>query len=238
MKIRAIFFDLFETLISEFADGKRIAYRQYDYMGLLGLSHTDFKLEWRKHQDARMCGDFASYHDVIRAILATRCLPVNEEAIEALYQARLEEKEIPFRQIHSEVLSLLQSLKKHPIKIGLISNCTEEEVGGWEDSELSEYFDDYIFSYQVGISKPNKEIYMLACNRLGVRPEECIFVGDGGSNELQGAGAIGLNVVHAIWFHSFIKSEFKQLESPIKLIAEITQLEQQSSHDIDSTSTA
>ncbi len=46
MKPKAILFDLFETLITEFSDNKRISKRSYDYMTLLGLSNGDFKQEW------------------------------------------------------------------------------------------------------------------------------------------------------------------------------------------------
>ncbi|MBD3922150.1 HAD family hydrolase [Paenibacillus sp. PR3] len=219
MRIQAVFFDLFETLITEFMDGSRISKRQYDYMQLLGLSAETFKHEWRNHQDARMRGEHATFNDVIRAILASHSLPVNEANIEFLYQERLKEKHIPFRQIHAEVLELLQYLKQNQIKVGLISNCTEEEVRGWQDCALSEYFDDAVFSYQTGKCKPDKEIYTLACERLQVLPEASVFVGDGGSNELSGAADAGLNVFHAVWFQSWTKSDFKQLRRPSELIA-------------------
>jgi haloacid dehalogenase superfamily, subfamily IA, variant 3 with third motif having DD or ED/haloacid dehalogenase superfamily, subfamily IA, variant 1 with third motif having Dx(3-4)D or Dx(3-4)E len=218
MRIQAVFFDLFETLITEFADGSRISNRQYDYMQLLGLSAETFKQEWRKHQGARMRGELAAFNDVIHTILAAHNLPVNEANIEFLYQERLKEKHIPFKQINAEVLELLQYLKQHQIKVGLISNCAEEEVRGWQQSVLSEYFDDAVFSYQTGMCKPDVEIYKLACRRLQVQPEASVFVGDGGSNELYGAADAGLNVFHAVWFHNWIKSDFKHLRSPVELI--------------------
>ncbi|GMK41288.1 hypothetical protein PCCS19_43440 [Paenibacillus sp. CCS19] len=227
MRIQAIFFDLFETLITEFADGKRISNRQYDYMQLLGLSAEAFKQEWRKHQDARMRGKLALFDEVIRTIVASHNLIVNEGNIEFLYQERVKEKHIPFKRVHTEVLELLHYLKQNGIKIGLISNCTEEEVRGWHDSVFSEYFDDTVFSYQTGWCKPDKEIYMLACTRMNVQPEASVFVGDGGSNELSGAADAGLNVFHAIWFQSWIKSDFAELRSPGELIVALERLQQQ-----------
>lgn len=219
MRIQAVFFDLFETLITEFADGNRISNRKYDYMQLLGLSAEAFKDEWRNHQEARMRGEFPTFNDVIRTILASRNLPVIEANVEFLYQERLKEKRLPFKQINLEVLELLRYLKQNQIKVGLISNCTEEEVRGWQDSALSEHFDDVVFSYQSEMCKPDKEIYMLACERLNVQPEASVFVGDGGSNELSGAKEAGLSVFQAIWFQSWIKSDFMQLSSPSELIA-------------------
>lgn len=65
-------------------------------------------------------------------------------------------------------------------------------VGEWEQSPLFKYFNDAIFSCNVGLLKPDKQIYELALQRLNVSPEECLFVGDGGSNELCGAKSAGL----------------------------------------------
>jgi putative hydrolase of the HAD superfamily len=43
--------------------------------------------------------------------------------------------------------------------------------------------------------KPEPEIYEHALRKLGLDPSVCIFVGDGGSNELEGARAAGLRTV-------------------------------------------
>ncbi|WP_172619423.1 HAD-IA family hydrolase [Paenibacillus alvei] len=122
-----------------------------------------------------------------------------------MYQERINEKIAPFLHIRSDILELLEYLRKNNIKIGLISNCTEEEVRYWYESKLAQYFDEIIFSYEVGIAKPNIRIYQLACERLSVSPQESIFVGDGGSNELDGAYNSGLRTYHAIWFSTCIE---------------------------------
>ena len=38
-------------------------------------------------------------------------------------------------------------------------------------------------------------MYWDACRRLGVDPAECLYVGDGGSQELTGAAAVGMTAV-------------------------------------------
>lgn len=47
----------------------------------------------------------------------------------------------------------------------------------------------------MGLIKPDKQIYELAMQRLNVLPEQCLFVGDGGSNELYGAKSAGMGTV-------------------------------------------
>ena len=47
----------------------------------------------------------------------------------------------------------------------------------------------------VGLKKPDSNIYNLACEQLGVEPGECLYFGDGDSNELSGASQLGMNAV-------------------------------------------
>lgn len=218
MTVRAAFFDLYETLITEFADGRRISRRRYDYPGLLGLSEDDFKQEWKARQEGRMRGIFPNYRTVIRDILEQRNLPYREEQVEFLYQSRLKEKQLPFEAVRPDVIEMLDRLKKRGLKLGLISNCTAEEVLGFESSPLASRFDAVIFSYEAGLSKPQQEIYRLACERLSVAPEESIFIGDGGSDELNGAQIAGLRPYHAVWFNTYIDSGWDKLHAPLDLL--------------------
>jgi putative hydrolase of the HAD superfamily len=52
-----------------------------------------------------------------------------------------------------------------------------------------------ILSCDVGMKKPDSGIYLLACERLGVEPGECLFIGDGDSRELTGATNVGMTAV-------------------------------------------
>ncbi|GIP38912.1 hypothetical protein J31TS4_21920 [Paenibacillus sp. J31TS4] len=218
MKPDAVFFDLFETLITEFIDGKRISRRNYDYPGLLGLSAADFKTEWGSRSTRRMNGELPDFPSVIRDILAGRGLAPDEEAIAYLYRERLAEKELPLRAIRPDILGMLTALRSSGIRIGLISNCTEEEVRHWPLSQLAASFDDVVFSYEAGCAKPDERIYRIACERLGVRPDRSVFVGDGGSRELEGAHAAGMAVYHAFWFNTYIESPFPKLTAPEELL--------------------
>ncbi|MGO4789594.1 HAD family hydrolase [Paenibacillus sp. 2KB_20] len=218
MGVRAVFFDLYETLITEFANGKRLSKRSYDYMYRLGLSEAEFKQEWRTRFERRMNGHFPDYHSVIHDILVSRSLPYPQEHVEFLYQSRVSEKKIPFNRISNEICRMLELLRKRGLKLGLISNCSEEEVISFGQSGLAPYFDDVIFSYQVGIAKPNEEIYQLACERLSVTPQDSLFIGDGGSDELRGARSAGLRPYHAYWYNTFIESEYEKIHQPLHVL--------------------
>ncbi|MGD9892814.1 MAG: HAD family hydrolase [Vicinamibacterales bacterium] len=64
-------------------------------------------------------------------------------------------------------------------------------------------FDAVTFSCHVGHVKPEPAIYHHCLNALGLDGGECLFVGDGGSNEFEGARRVGMSPV----FVSSVMSE-------------------------------
>lgn len=64
-------------------------------------------------------------------------------------------------------------------KTGILSNAgTAWMRDTFLSSEENSYFDDMILSFEVGLSKPDRQIYQLACERLSVQPQEVIFIDD------------------------------------------------------------
>jgi epoxide hydrolase-like predicted phosphatase len=59
---------------------------------------------------------------------------------------------------------------------------------------MTELFDTAVISAEVHRHKPQPEIYRLAAERLGVAPEECIFVDDLREN-CEGAEAVGMTAI-------------------------------------------
>lgn len=55
-------------------------------------------------------------------------------------------------------------------------------------------------SYEVKMQKPDTRIYEEAANLLEVALNDCIFIGDGGSNELEGAEMAGMKAIQAKWY--------------------------------------
>ena len=77
------------------------------------------------------------------------------------------------------------------VKTGLISNSWG--LGIYERAPV-DLFDEAIISGDVGLHKPQPEIYRLACERLGVQPEDCVFVDDLREN-VGGAEAVGMTAI-------------------------------------------
>ena len=130
-----------------------------------------------------------------------------------------------FEHIHPEILPLFSKLKEKNIKIGLIKNCYFEERDVIRKSVFWEYFDSVCMSCEVGLKKPDVQIFEMCMNDLGVQAEECLYVGDGGTFELETAQELGMQPLQATWYlkdgvnqPAKKKQEFLQADSPLDII--------------------
>ena len=78
------------------------------------------------------------------------------------------------------------------IRTGLVSNSLGE--GRYDRSTFSELFDGVVISGEVGMHKPQPEIFELGAERAGLPPAECVFVDDLREN-CEGAEAVGMTAV-------------------------------------------
>jgi putative hydrolase of the HAD superfamily len=69
-----------------------------------------------------------------------------------------------------------------------------EAVVSEEVASIYALFDAVLESRVLGVRKPDPRFYELACERLGVRPEECVFLDDLGVN-LKPARALGMHTI-------------------------------------------
>ena len=89
----------------------------------------------------------------------------------------------------------LRALRQAGLKIGIVSNVPVELAPIFEARGLSGYIDAFTQSYEVGAEKPDPAIFLEACRRLGVAPEETLMVGD---HAVADGGAVraGLRFLH------------------------------------------
>lgn len=99
------------------------------------------------------------------------------------------------------VLTMLKNLKQDGWKLCVISDAARVDIAHWEESPLAKYFDDVVFSCDVGFVKPDPRLFEVAKERMG-NPIECVFCGDGGHEELQGAQLSGMITAKAEWINN------------------------------------
>lgn len=219
--VKAVLFDMFETLISHY---NCPVYFGKEMAADAGIPAEKFIPMWRAMESDRSVGKL-TFEDTIRIILEEyKCKDI-EEKFRTIVRKRVATKEECFRHLDSQIRPMLEGLRRRGIKVGLISNCFSEEAMVIRRSVLFPYFDAVCLSYEEGVEKPDKLIYERCMDKLSVSPKDCIYVGDGGSYELETAKSMGMRAMQAVWYlkegtmqPTTRMEEYEQLERPLDLL--------------------
>jgi epoxide hydrolase-like predicted phosphatase len=90
------------------------------------------------------------------------------------------------------MMDAVRQIRASGLLTGLVSNSWS--TAHYDRDLLAELFDAVVISAEVGLHKPQPEIYLLAAERLGVEPAECLFVDDLREN-CEGAEAVGMTAI-------------------------------------------
>ena len=186
---KAVLFDLFNTLVPGGTRAQRdeVSRRMAE---VLGVEPTPLADLIRRTFDDRTRGRLGDLSETVSWLAGQLGAEPGNEAIDAAVELRL----AMTRQLHDDTWALdaLTELGHAGFRLGLVSDCSAETPTIWPASPLSAHFEALSFSCLTGHRKPEPEAYLTAVRQLGVRPEECMFVGDGGSFELTGARELGI----------------------------------------------
>ena len=218
--IKAVIFDMYETLITLYESplyfGSQIALDA-------GIEEDKFQRLWSVAEEDRTIGKITLEEILEKILKENGCY--SESKIEYIVRKRIKCKEEAFNHLHSEILPMLWSLKEKGILIGLISNCFSEESVVIKKSILYPFFDAVCLSFDEGMQKPDQAIFCRCIDKLNVQADECLYVGDGGSCELEAAKMIGMKAVQAVWYlkegtnqPSKRKEEFINVETPLDIL--------------------
>ncbi|MDP1809755.1 MAG: HAD-IA family hydrolase [Actinomycetota bacterium] len=98
-------------------------------------------------------------------------------------------------QPYPDVLPTLTRLSEAGFKIGLVSNWDTRLTSLSVETGLSKYLDFVISSANVGLLKPQPQIFELALERAGVGAAETMHVGDHYYADIMGARSVGITPV-------------------------------------------
>lgn len=192
--LKAVIFDLYDTLIYLDMD----KYRSYRLELARLLQTTPEMLEkvWRSYRKKRCTGKIDSLQEMMGILVKNFEIPadrVDMQRLEELERDGLYESV----QIYPGVDEMLQALKDDGYIPALLSNASYNNRNVTRKLPFLSKFDYKVFSNEVGMVKPDPDIYQLMLDKMGIGAEECVFIGDGGSNELDGARKVGLTTVKA-----------------------------------------
>jgi putative hydrolase of the HAD superfamily len=95
---------------------------------------------------------------------------------------------------------LLERLREQGLSIGLVSDVawglpSEFPLRDMKLLGLEEFFDDMVFSTDVGLRKPHPKVFKIALSNLQVAPEEAVFIGNSLRADIKGALGVGMRTV-------------------------------------------
>jgi putative hydrolase of the HAD superfamily len=190
----AAIFDFFGTLVYNRPWGNEM---NAAVASVLGSTVDGFLHEWANTARARTIGGYPSVGENVEEVCRTLGVTITPEQVERAVAIRLDYTRRNL-MLKEGALQLLRRLRDMGLELGLLSNCTPEIPVIWREMPLSPLFDDAVFSCDVGMAKPQPEIFDLACRGLDTPPRRCVYVADNADGELDAALARGLYAVRLL----------------------------------------
>lgn len=161
--IKTIFFDVGGVILVDFIDQKLIDLaKKYDINPNPLLNVRE---KYRPLADLGLISDSEFW---FKALMEVGVKAVTEDF----------EIESYMQQIDG-TLNIVNKLKQKGYQIAILSNDSKDmALSKRKKYNFDELFDDVIFSCELGIKKPDFEIYRIASNRLNTSPEQVVFIDD------------------------------------------------------------
>ena len=233
--VHAILFDLFETLITESRDPPSgVSSLAPEF----GCARETFRAQWKAHRPAVTAGRL-SFRQALGDIVIALGGHANEAMLQRICDDRVRAKARPFAQFDRDVVTMIDHLRSQSLRLAIISNCFAEDVVSWPQCAIASRFDCTLFSFEVGLAKPDPAIYLEATRRLGLCASDTWFIGDGQDDELLGAERAGLRSFKALCFLKRC-SHFREppgSASTLSRVEDILPLVEQSLAPVDSALT-
>jgi putative hydrolase of the HAD superfamily len=201
-RYRWVFFDLFDTLCTVdeavYYAGKRTAAES------AGLEYNRFMAAWNSTSQEASVGKLKTPYARAEQALADLGMTDRRAVAEV---ARLDVETIQACVLYYDgAQDALRVLRERGFSLGLISNATATTAFAIGPLCLRNSLDTLVFSYEVGVTKPDAAIYQIALRRAGSAPGSALFVGDGANRELDAARDLGMDTLcmnHPIKAHTF-----------------------------------
>ncbi|MBI3561698.1 MAG: HAD family hydrolase [Gammaproteobacteria bacterium] len=189
-RIRGLCFDLFNTLVNVAAVPREVGRFTADILGVQ-------RQQWNHvcfgpgHEICRP----APHLDTVRRLARSIDAGISDSSIQQATRERQQRFDHALLHVVASTVDLLARLRERGYKCALVSNASSAEIHAWHRSPLADRFDTVVFSCDCGARKPHAFIYAQALSRLELAANQCLFIGDGGSQEHRGAWEAGLQPV-------------------------------------------
>lgn len=191
MAIRGIAFDLFHTLTGPESEWSDLPWTS----DVLGIDRVRWDELLTARSRWRLTGEERDPYRIVSALAREADPTISDDRVREAVRVRIQRFRDSLMRVPQENVDALTRLRAAGFRLGLISNADAMEVAAWDDCPLAGLFDAAVFSCVVGCAKPERAIYEKCLQALELAAADCLFVGDGGSNELAGAREVGMPTV-------------------------------------------
>ena len=191
--MQAILFDLFGTLVpnlpcSQWEDSTDAIAE------VLGVEPTIYRNLWEPRFKERMTGEIPDGEHQFDEILTKAGIEApagNRVRAAQLHVELLKNALVPKPESHQ----VLTALRHRGLHLGLVTDCSSAAPDVFDQTPLGPFFEARSISAFLGVRKPHPLMYRNVLDLLNVSGEDCIYVGDGNSEELLGAKEFGMTTV-------------------------------------------
>ena len=199
MAIEAVIFDWFCTLGAPHEDDFWTRMPEI-IQAAGGQAHPDAIEEWNalptEHVDYSLGEDAYRAWQTDRIVTLLKRCGVSEPGRSALAEELDSIRYGRLFNVFPDVPEGLKELRGRGLRLGLCSNWDWDLDRHLHHSGIHGLFDTIVCSASAGFRKPHPRIFAAVIDRMGLRPENMLFVGDTWSDDVEGAIAAGLQAVH------------------------------------------
>ena len=131
---------------------------------------------------------------------------------------------VPTVELIEGAADMLDQLQAQGYRLSIISNAAYSPFLGWtlEHVGLLHFFEQVVVSAEVGLRKPNPDIFQLTLDRMGLGPAETVYVGDDFVKDIAAAKKVGMR---AMWYRPEAKADSSQDETlPDAIVTHLNQI--------------
>lgn len=219
--IKAAVFDMDHTLFDRYATMAKVMpvfYEKFDFADGFDLEKvTDLMIKADKLYNHDGWGRVLEY---LVDLGMFKTVPTVEQYSDCLLATfRTAAVEYPFAK------PMLDTLHEMGLKTGLITNGdSNTQRSKIAMLGLESYLDEIIISGEIGFAKPGPEPFRIMADRLNLKPEEIIFVGDNPSTDIEGARAGGFVPVWVATLGRWTLPQIEKTKYSVKDVSQIPQL--------------
>jgi HAD superfamily hydrolase (TIGR01662 family) len=185
--INTVFFDVGGTLLHVEWDRVLTILQSLKTPAEINQVAKQALLEYAK----RTTAGTARVYEYLACCLEAARVSVSEEQLSLIWRQHLEKN--LWRAPAPQVEETLQELLRQGFRIAVISNSEGKVKELLQETHLARYFEIIVDSGVEGVAKPDKEIFLRACGRMKVKPEESLYIGDVFEIDVVGAQSVGMH---------------------------------------------